>query len=49
MKHPVFSVELHNSGKETKNYTDSQLVDTWDRNTRSFRYRTGSVPGNTRQ
>ncbi len=49
LKHPVFSVELHNSGKETKNYTDSQLVDIWDRFTRTFRYRTGSATGNTRQ
>ncbi|MCG7388823.1 T6SS immunity protein Tli4 family protein [Pantoea sp. ACRSB] len=49
LKHPVFSVELHNSGKETKTYTDSQLVDIWDRITRTFRYRTGSAPGNTRQ
>lgn len=49
LKHPVFSVELHNSGKETKTYTDSQLVDIWDRITRTFMYRTGSAPGNTRQ
>ena len=42
LKHPVFSVELHNSGKETKNYTDSQLVDIWDRITRTFRYRPGA-------
>ena len=49
LKHPVFSVELHNSSKETKTYTDSQLVDIWDRITRTFRYRTGSAPGNTRQ
>ncbi|WP_448884738.1 T6SS immunity protein Tli4 family protein [Citrobacter telavivensis] len=42
LKHPVFSVELHNSGNETKNYTDSQLVDIWDRMTRSFRYRPGA-------
>ncbi|MFV9689340.1 T6SS immunity protein Tli4 family protein [Pantoea sp. Ep11b] len=48
-KHPVFSVELNNSGLETKKYTDSQLVDIWDRITRTFRYRTGSTPGNTRQ
>ncbi|MBT0731715.1 T6SS immunity protein Tli4 family protein, partial [Rosenbergiella nectarea] len=25
----------------TKNYTDSQLVDLWDRITRTFRYRPG--------
>lgn len=42
LKHPVFSVELHNSGKETKTYTDSQLVDIWDRITRTFRYRPGA-------
>ncbi|MGL5456189.1 MAG: T6SS immunity protein Tli4 family protein [Citrobacter telavivensis] len=42
LKHPVFSVELHNSGKETKNYTDSQLVNIWDRITRTFRYRPGA-------
>ncbi|WP_395490818.1 T6SS immunity protein Tli4 family protein [Cedecea davisae] len=42
LKHPVFSLELHNSGKETKNYTDSQLVDIWDRITRTFRYRPGA-------
>lgn len=47
--HPVFSVELNNSGLETKTYTDSQLVDIWDRITRTFRYRTGSTVGNTRQ
>jgi len=49
LKRPVLSVELHNSGKETKTYTDSQLVDIWDRITRTFRYRTGSTTGNTRQ
>ncbi|WP_139339452.1 T6SS immunity protein Tli4 family protein [Raoultella terrigena] len=42
LKHPVFSLELHNSGKETKTYTDSQLVDIWDRITRTFRYRPGA-------
>lgn len=42
LKHPVFSVELHNSGRETRNYTDSQLVDIWDRITRTFRYRPGA-------
>ena len=41
-RHPIFSVELNNSGKETKNYTDSQLVDIWDRITRTFRYRPGA-------
>lgn len=41
-RHPIFSVELNNSGKETKNYTDSQLVDIWDRITRTFRYRSGA-------
>lgn len=41
-RHPIFSVELNNSGKETKNYTDSQVVDIWDRITRTFRYRSGS-------
>lgn len=49
LRHPVFSVELNNSGLETKNYTDSQLVDIWDRITRTFRYRTGSAPVNTKQ
>lgn len=49
LKHPVFSVELHNSGLETKTYTESQLVDIWDRITRTFRYRTGSAPVNTRE
>ncbi|WP_046102311.1 T6SS immunity protein Tli4 family protein [Pantoea anthophila] len=49
LTHPVLSVELHNSGKETKTYTDSQLVDIWDRITRTFRYRTGSAAGNIRQ
>lgn len=48
-RHPVFSIELNNSGLETKNYTDSQLVDIWDRITRTFRYRTGSAPESTRQ
>ncbi|KML22658.1 hypothetical protein VL10_15795 [Leclercia adecarboxylata] len=48
-RHPVFSVELNNSGLETKNYTDSQLVDIWDRITRTFRYRTGSAPVNIRE
>ncbi|QPT15123.1 hypothetical protein I6G37_09310 [Serratia rubidaea] len=38
-KHPLFSVQLHNSGFENKNYTDSQLVDIWERITRTFRYR----------
>ena len=38
-KHPIFSVELHNSGMEMKTYTDSQLVDIWERITQSFRYR----------
>ncbi|WP_410055582.1 T6SS immunity protein Tli4 family protein, partial [Pantoea sp.] len=42
LRHPVFSVELDNSGKETKSYTDSQLVDIWDRITRTFRYRPGA-------
>lgn len=42
LKHPVFSLELHNSGKETKTYTDSQLVDICDRITRTFRYRPGA-------
>jgi len=42
LRHPVFSVVLHNSGNETKNYTDSQLVDIWDRITRTFRYRPGA-------
>ena len=41
LRHPVFSVELINTGMETKNYTDSQLVDLWDRITRTFRYRPG--------
>lgn len=41
-RHPVFSVELNNSGLETKTYTDSQLVDIWDRITRTFRYRKGT-------
>ena len=41
-RHPIFSVELNNSGKETKNYTDSQLVNIWDRITRTFRYRPGA-------
>lgn len=38
-KHPALSIELHNSGLETKDYTDSQLVDIWDRIIRTFRYR----------
>ncbi|XYQ53597.1 T6SS immunity protein Tli4 family protein [Pectobacterium carotovorum] len=42
LKHPVFSIELHNSDKETKAYNDSQLVDIWDRITRTFRYRPGA-------
>ncbi|MDU1575798.1 MAG: T6SS immunity protein Tli4 family protein [Pantoea sp.] len=42
VRHPVFSVELNNSGKETKSYTDSRLVDIWDRITRTFRYRPGA-------
>ncbi|MEQ9907845.1 T6SS immunity protein Tli4 family protein [Pectobacterium odoriferum] len=42
LKHPVFSIELHNSDKETKAYNDSQLVDIWDRITRTFRYRLGT-------
>ncbi|SER11221.1 hypothetical protein SAMN05216522_111120 [Rosenbergiella nectarea] len=42
LRHPVFSVELINSGMETKNYTDSQLVDLWDKITRTFRYRPGA-------
>lgn len=37
--HPLFSVKLHNSGLETKNYTDSQLVEVWRRMVRTFRYR----------
>lgn len=37
--HPVFSLELDNSGHEIKDYTDPQLVDIWDRITRTFRYR----------
>jgi len=37
--HPVFSVELDNSGHEMKSYTDPQLVDIWDRIIRTFRYR----------
>ncbi|OMP91480.1 hypothetical protein BZP36_21275 [Raoultella terrigena] len=41
-RHPIFSVELNNSGMETKTYTDSQLVDIWDRITRTFRYRPGA-------
>lgn len=41
-RHPVFSVELINSGMETKSYTDSQLVEIWDRITRTFRYRPGA-------
>ena len=41
-RHPIFSVELNNSGQETKTYTDSQLVDIWDRITRTFRYRPGA-------
>lgn len=49
LNHPVFSVELNNSGLETKTYTDSQLVDIWERITRTFKYRTGSAPGSTRQ
>lgn len=40
--YPVLSVELHNSGLEVKNYTDSQLVDIWDRLTRTFKYRPGA-------
>lgn len=40
--HPVFSLELDNSGHEMKNYTDPQLVDIWDRITRTFRYRPGA-------
>lgn len=38
-KHPVFSVELDNTGLEVKKYTDSQLVGIWERITESFRYR----------
>jgi hypothetical protein len=41
--HPVFSLELHNSGHEVKNYTDPQLVDIWDRITRTFRYRPNAL------
>ncbi|MDR0807069.1 MAG: hypothetical protein LBN41_10060, partial [Enterobacteriaceae bacterium] len=41
-EHPLLSVELHNSGLETKNYTDSQLVEIWDRITRTFRYRSNA-------
>ena len=38
-KHPVLSIELSNSGLETKDYSDSQLVDIWDRITKTFKYR----------
>lgn len=37
--HPVFSVELDNSGHEMKSYTDPQLVDIWNRIIWTFRYR----------
>ena len=48
-RHPVFSIELNNSDLETKTYTGSQLVDIWDRITRTFRYRSGAFSGHTGQ
>ncbi|KEY58902.1 T6SS immunity protein Tli4 family protein [Serratia sp. DD3] len=41
-RHPVFSIELHNQGKVTTEYSDAELVDIWDRVTRSFRFRSGA-------
>jgi hypothetical protein len=34
----ILSLELHNSGKENKSYTDEQLIEIWNRLTRSFSY-----------
>lgn len=39
---PIYSVVLHNRSKTTTNYSDAQLVDIWDRITRTFRFRPGA-------
>ncbi|MFC0228696.1 T6SS immunity protein Tli4 family protein [Serratia aquatilis] len=41
-KHPVFSIKLHNRRLVTTHYSDAQLVDIWDRITRTFRVRPGA-------
>ncbi len=41
-QHPIFSIELHNTGKVSTTYNDMQLVDIWDRITRTFRPRPGA-------
>lgn len=40
--HPVYSVVLHNRGKITTSYSDAQLVEIWERITRTFRFRAGA-------
>ncbi|MFC0228698.1 T6SS immunity protein Tli4 family protein [Serratia aquatilis] len=41
-QHPVFSIKLHNRKLVTTHYSDAQLVDIWDRITRTFRVRPGA-------